>query len=222
MNNLNKLPGKDLVSETSQGSFIDAFSNPNPGFVVMEQWRDIPGWEGFYQVSNIGNVRSLDRTILVKKPNCNKPTDVRYKGKKMKPRLQSMGYYAVTLAKRGADHPDSIHRLVARAFIPNPENKRCVNHINCVKTDNRVENLEWCTYKENIQHSFNNGIHKRGNDHYRSKLNSFQVRVIRKINDMDQNEIARIFGVGQSNICAIKVRRTWKHIKSDPVQTKAF
>lgn len=100
-----------------------------------EIWKDIPGYEGKYQVSNIGRVRSLDYINTGKT-------------KVMVPHLH-YGYYQILLFKGGKMKCIRVHQLVARAFIPNPENKPCIDHINAIKTDNRVENLRWCTYKEN-------------------------------------------------------------------------
>lgn len=114
----------------------------------MEVWKDIAGYEGVYQVSNHGRVKSLDR--LVKHARFGL---VKRKGKILKPFIDTYGYLEVRLCKDGGGVCCSVHRLVLSAFVPNPENKETVNHINENKTDNRVENLEWATQYENMHHN---------------------------------------------------------------------
>lgn len=115
---------------------------------MQEIWKDIPGYESIYQVSNFGNVKSLQSgnhhsKIKILTPIC---ADGRY--------------LRVTLYKQKKPKYFPVHRLVAMAFIPNPENKPQVNHINGNKKDNRVENLEWCTSSENNLHAYKSGINK--------------------------------------------------------------
>lgn len=112
---------------------------------MIEIWRDIEGFIGFYQVSNFGRVRSLDRF-------CN--------GRKRKGSIMAFterkGYLYVHLRNGEISKSYSVHRLVAQAFIPNPDNLPQVNHINEDKTDNRVENLEWCTTTYNLNYGNRN------------------------------------------------------------------
>lgn len=127
----------------------------------MEIWKDIEGFEGLYQVSNMGRVRSLDRYI--KGFNHGKEHIRLIKGQILANQTETHGYSQVQLHYGDRNKVKSVlvHKLVARAFIPNPENKPCVDHISTVKTDNRVENLRWVSYKENA----NNPISL---EHYRT------------------------------------------------------
>lgn len=106
---------------------------------MEEIWKDIDEFEGLYQVSNLGNVKSLNYNHTGKERN-------------LKARNNGWGYLFVKLYKNGNRKLFTIHRLVAKAFIPNPENKREVNHKDENKTNNRVDNLEWMTSKENINY----------------------------------------------------------------------
>lgn len=109
----------------------------------MEEWKDIAGYEGLYQVSNLGRVRSLPRKD---------PRGHQLKGKYLKPGTGTNGYLFVVLSKNGIVSTNDIHRLVAQAFIDNPNNLPFVNHKDEVKTNNQVENLEWCTPKYNVNY----------------------------------------------------------------------
>lgn len=110
-----------------------------------EIWKDVVGYEGYYEVSNMGNVRYLKRY-----------------NKKCEPKLMKCWfrnkYPAVTFNVKKNGNKRVIHRLVAESFLPNPENKKCVNHKNGIKSDNRVENLEWCTHAENNTHAHATGL----------------------------------------------------------------
>lgn len=112
---------------------------------MEEQWKDIKGHEGLYEVSNFGNVRSLDRVIRAK----HNGTMLR-KGRILTPFYEEKkGYYQVSLSKDGKNKKHRVHRLVASAFLDNPHNYTDVNHKDEVKTNNNVDNLEWCTRKYN-------------------------------------------------------------------------
>lgn len=110
---------------------------------MNEVWKSIKGYEGLYEVSNLGKVRSTQKTL--------KPTE--HNGKQ--------SYLYVTLSKNGVTHKFFVHRLVADAFIVNPENKKQVNHIDGNPQNNHVGNLEWVTNAENTLHAYKIGLNKR-------------------------------------------------------------
>lgn len=117
-----------------------------------EAWMDIPEYVGYYQASNYGRIRSVAREISQKGHKNNYKRIL--KGKILRPRLQNSNYYIVWLSKDGEIKAQLIHRLVAQTFISNINNEPCINHKNGNKADNRIENLEWCNYSENIKHSY--------------------------------------------------------------------
>lgn len=119
--------------------------------------RDLEGYEGLYQISNLGNVKSLDRYII------NKNGDKQYFPGKYLTQGISDNYLKVTLSKNNKQRTFRVHILVARAFIPNPENKPEVNHIDGNKKNNKVNNLEWNTRSENELHAYKNGLAKPSN-----------------------------------------------------------
>jgi hypothetical protein len=132
----------------------------------MEIWKDIAGYEGLYQVSNLGRVKSLDR----EKSN---GTGVYTLPGKIKTGNERRGYLGIQLFKSKKFKNVYIHRLVAEAFIPNPERKETINHINGNKLDNRVENLEWVSNGENVKHAFRTGLN--GTEHMRNHKGSVAV-----------------------------------------------
>ena len=136
----------------------------------MEIWRDIKDYEGLYQISNLGRIKSLPRIKRNFNINSKQLEEIVLPEKIRKPQLTQYGYYRIGLTKNHKQIYYSVHRLVAEAFIPNPNNLPQVNHINGIKTDNRVENLEWCDNSFNQKHAFNAGLQKGNSDHPNSKL----------------------------------------------------
>lgn len=140
---LDDMMEKKVISpETAE--VLEAFiPTAKKAHVTVADWRDVPGWEGIYQVNADGRIRRLTE---------NKPT------------LMNNGYLYASFYDKPRKQQIGLHRVVAEVFIPNPDNKTEVNHINGDKTDNRVENLEWVTAKENNEHALDNGLKVRGND----------------------------------------------------------
>ena len=161
----------------------------------METWKKIEGFEN-YSVSDQGRVRR-DTDY-----NCTKG------GRILKPGKHKRGYLQVALSQNGEVNAKRVHRLVAEAFIPNPDNKPEVNHKNGVNTDNRSENLEWSTTLENMKHAFKTGLNPN------SKLTDSAVLQIRQLltQDLTQKAIGDRFGVSGRAIGDVKLRRSWAHI----------
>lgn len=134
------------------------------------KWVDIEGFNDYYSVSNRGKVVSLERLV-----KCSNGYMKKIDRKILKDSIDAHGYYVVNLYKGGMVKKQFVHKLVADAFIPNPLNKPCVNHIDGDKTNNSVDNLEHCTYTENNQHAYDIKLKvgaftgKFGKDHHISK-----------------------------------------------------
>lgn len=127
-------------------------------------------------------------------------------------------YPRVSLSMNGKITRISVHRIIAEMFIPNPENKPQVNHINGIKTDNRVENLEWCTSSENLIHGYKTSLHATGSLRYNSKLTEAQVIEIRNKyvpRIYSQRMLAKEFNVRQSTIHGILNNTYWNYITNE-------
>lgn len=177
-----------------------------------EVWKDIPNYKGYYQVSNLGRVRSLDRFVYSDK---GKNHLAKLKGKVKKLNLTYDGYPTVHLCKQCKNIVYRVHRIVAQAFIVNENAKPHVNHKNGIKTDNRVENLEWCTLQENIQHALENGLTAFGIKSGKHKLTEEQVLEIRAKyipKKYSQRRLAKEYGITRPSVQNIINRDVWKHI----------
>jgi len=130
-------------------------------------------------------------------------------------RKNKCGYLYIGMYKDGIAKSYTIHRLVALAFIPNPENKPCVNHINGIKTDNRIENLQWCTYSENIKHADLHNLRSLvGERNSGSVLKEAQILDIRSkfLKGIRNKDLAKEYETTTKNISKIILRQTWCHI----------
>lgn len=170
----------------------------------MEIWKDIEGYEGLYRVSSIGRIMSSHR---------NK------KGEGWQflcGYTDTKGYQRIGLYKNGLTINQKIHRLVARAFIPNPENKAEVNHKDSDKQNNDVENLEWATLVENMKHAYDNGLIPAmiGRRNGRSKITEADVIIIRQMAlTMDYKDIKKHFPINEATVHKIIKNKLWNHVK---------
>jgi hypothetical protein len=161
---------------------------------MNEVWEDIIGYEGFYQVSDLGRVKSLrfNKEIILKFG------------------VDWSGYLLVNLFKNGIPKNMKAHRLVALTFIPNPENKLEVNHKDGIKTNNNIENLEWSTRAENCLHAWGVGLSKGNSRLKESEV--LQIRDLYKSERFNQMEIAELYNCSKRNIYKIVNRETWEYI----------
>jgi hypothetical protein len=177
-------------------------------FMETEIWLPVVGYEGLYEVSNFGRVKNLNKLAKTNGGGVRCYTE-----KILRLQKRSAGYAQVGLRKSKRQTSKLVHRLVAAAFIPNPENKPCVNHKNSNRFDNRVENLEWCTPAENLQHAIDCGNLKlRGADHGNSILDEEKVREMRRLRNecgMTNRAIAKRFGIREDTASLAIRGKTW-------------
>jgi len=180
---------------------------------TKEVWKDIPGFIGSYQASNMGRIRSLNRKIWC---SSNKSFSS-IKGRILKLDNQNKSYYQVQIYKNGSKHY-LVHKLIALAFILNPNNYPEINHKNLNKYDNRASNLEWCTRLQNQRHAHKNGKYDsfpKGEQRYNAILTDDAVYHIRK-KELRNKEYCELYGVHKSTITMIqKDPCRWGHIKID-------
>lgn len=172
----------------------------------QEIWKDIQGYEGLYQVSNFGRVKSLKRKVK---------SGENYVTVKEKIRKQGIrkGYYYLQLHKNDISKKHSIHRLVAQAFIHNPENKPQINHRDGNRFNNNIYNLEWCNLEENIKHENETGLRPKGEKNGNSKLTEKQVLEIRENKEkLNQKQLSEKYKVHRDTIGRITNKTIWKHI----------
>lgn len=157
--------------------------------IINEIWKPINGFP--YSISNLGRVKKHFSTGRTKLKTAS---------------INGAGYYLVALYRNAERSNFNIHRLIAESFVPNPENKPCVNHKNGVKTDNRIDNLEWCSFSDNTQHGMRTGLMP-----YRcnARLTEDDVKYIRK-RLKTRKELCEMFGVTNSNIGRILKGKSWK------------
>jgi len=174
----------------------------------IEIWKDVKGFENYYEVSNFSNIRRKNGSSHLKQIN-------------LKGSLDKDGYINVNLKIKQRTNSKRLHRLIAEAFIPNYENKPQINHINGIKGDNRLENLEWCTLSENRQHAYKtglqNGLSRRGTKNNFAKLIDADIIVIRekynKKQGITMKVLSKEFNVSEGCIQRILSEKSWSWLK---------
>ena len=167
---------------------------------IMEKWKPITDFEGLYSISNTGRIKRTAKS-RGSRPN-----------KLLSPYPNKFGYLQVALRKDGKYHRRYVHRLILQAFT-GILGEQC-NHKNGIKTDNRLENLEWCTASENLMHASRTLGLRRGSKHWNAKLTGNDVISILDMNDkgMTHQAIADHYNVSRIQITNIVNRKAWKHI----------
>lgn len=178
---------------------------------MQEEWRDVIGYEGYYQVSSIGRIKSLKRKV------CNNTGLREIKEQIMVNIADKYGYMCITLSKNRNIKTIKIHRLVAMAFIENPNNLPQVNHIDENKSNNNVSNLEWCTQKYNINYG------SRTEKCSKKVVQILDNKIIKVFNSV--NEASRFMNCNKYNIsmCCKKKRKTtcgykWEYLEVENVK----
>ena len=179
---------------------------------MAEEWKDIQGYEGKYQVSTLGRVKSLARIIY------KGHYQAFYSEKIMIAYLEKNGYLSTRLYDgNNKNKKILIHRIVAQAFLSNPEKKAQVNHKNGDKTNNRIENLEWATCKENINHAIQIGIiNNKGENNAKAKLTDKDASEVKRLylkENMKQRDIAKIFNISQTTVWSVVHGRVYSYLK---------
>ena len=180
--------------------------------ILNEEWRDVVGFEGFYQVSSLGRVRSLDRIIV-----CGDGRKLPCKGRLLKTHKNKHGYPSASLWLGNKEYKTRVHCLVAYAFLGCRPDGCDVNHIDGNKTNNLPVNLEYCTRSQNNQHAYATGlkISLKGEDTVKCKLTNEQVieiRVLYAAGGVSHRQLAELYGIAHTNIGCLLRKKTWKHI----------
>jgi len=175
---------------------------------TKEIWKAVVGYELLYHVSNKGRVKSLERFVYKKRNN--KPVVQVYKERILKPSLnKKYNYWNLPISNINDKRwkMKKVHRLVGEAFIPNPENKPQINHIDGNRLNNNLENLEWCTCQENMTHAGETGLMP-------TKLNPDKVRKIRKmrVDGLTLQAIGAVFNVSLQQVHNIVTFKQWTHV----------
>lgn len=167
---------------------------------MSEEWRPVRGYEGLYEVSNIGRIKSLRNNIVLKQLD------------------SGNGYFKVLFSKCGKVRSFWVHRLVASAFVPNPNDLPVVDHLDGNKRNNNAENLDWCTSGDNSRRAWNNGLipplpvmyGEQHPNHVLTREKASDIRRLYATGEYTQRQLGSVFGVSQATIKSILKNRTWR------------
>lgn len=178
-----------------------------------EEWRDVVGYGGIYEVSNLGRVRSVERKgkLFFRGIEFERKCNPFY----LHPFLSKSGYLLLLFSVNRKRKHKSIHRLVAEAFLENSAGLPDVNHKNGIKTDNRLENLEWVTKSENKLHAHRTGLALSGEKHKDAKLTNEQVREIRRLYESGKykkKDLAKMYKMPPLLISRVTLYTTYKYV----------
>ena len=178
--------------------------------IPIEEWKDVPGWEGAYQVSCLGRVKSLARTCATKGGAQRRVPELI-----MNAKLDKDGYPRITLTRDGIGKTKAVHTLVCEAFIGPRPDKMQTRHLNGDPADNRIENLVYGTQEENCADKILHGTDSRGERQGAAKLTDDDIFEIRRLLEADITglKIAEMFGVSSGHISRIKLGKKWQHLQ---------
>jgi len=165
--------------------------------MIKPVWKPIPGYDKFYEASTDGHIRRIGKSQV------------------LTPSTNNIGYHRVCMhVDNGKQINKYVSRLIAVTFVPNPDNKSEVNHINGIKTDNRACNLEWSTRSENETHAYQTGLASVGSAHSQSKISEEDVKRIRQLRAEGYllRQLSSMFKLSESTLSSICHRQIWKHV----------
>lgn len=183
-----------------------------------ETWLPVVGFEGFYEVSNYGNVRSVDHLSKQKRDSVGRAMPARLiKGRVIRQRLHQFGYLVVTLSVDGKHYTRTVHKLVAEAFIGKRDKDEVVRHLDGNPKNNRISNLSYGSQKQNMRDAITHGTVERGEKRYNAKLsNEDIVKMKMDIADgMQSVDVSKKYGVSEVYVCKVINNTRWKSIGGD-------
>lgn len=177
---------------------------------MIEVWKSVVGYEGIYEISNFGNVRSVERVIVYEDGRI-----YNYPSRNLSFNKTVQGYNSVHLYKNCKRKNKKVHILVAEAFLDNPENLPDVNHIDGQKRNNHVDNLEWSSRYDNMRHAFETGLaNNTGTNHGNNVYTEEQILKVKELLNLNipYSDIETETGVKRGTIYVVKSGKQWKHL----------